>query len=126
MSETMLNLEDFNQYAENVGNRYDAINKIAKKSRSIKTYLNNRISESESITCAVTDKIPEFSKHEVSIPRLYKYDELSHVCDNEIIDCVLRSISVSTKNNTYYIYSDELDEYKKSRVRVLVNMIMNK
>lgn len=119
----MLHLEEFNDYASKVGNRYEAINRLCKKSRKIGKKYPKQFLDSKQLSYAVSNKLPEIKKTKISFDEID--DILWYVNDSDVIDSVKRSIECSSKESINYVYLDSLDDYKQCRVRFLVNQIIS-
>lgn len=120
----MLHLEEFNEYASKIGNRYEAINRICKKSRKIGKKYPKQFLDSNQLSYSILDDVPRVkNRKNVCFDEID--DILSYVSDYDVIESVRRSIKYSTKESIQYVYLDTLDNYKQSRVRFLVNQIMS-
>lgn len=120
----MLHLEEFNDYASKLGNRYEAIDKICKKSRKIGKKYPKQFLDSKQLSYAVSNQLPKLKKE-----KKISFDEIDdilwYVSDYDVIDSVKKSIQYSSKESINYVYVDSLDDYKQCRVRFLVNQIIS-
>lgn len=119
---------------------YNAINSITESARTLAQYCDNRISEGEAITWAVTGIEPEKSKiyrilksRNTRMSYGLKYvmsvvnDVLSGVEDSGVCKSVRASVKASNESKSeVFIYIDIDDsEGKHSRVRILTRMILD-
>lgn len=83
------------------------------------------ISDSYALTCSLYKIRPEIKDKEKKITYSNEDDILSYVSNDDIIESVKKSLRCSSKESVNYIYVDTLTYADMSRVRVLVNMILD-
>lgn len=102
---------------------YAAINMIAEQTRKIALSLGNRITDSSALDFAARGELPnpkDYPDHRLD--RVKEY--LTYVDDIEIKSAVLLSYEESLlKNNLVYRYNTIEDEPRKSKIRVIMNIL---
>lgn len=102
---------------------YAAINMIAEQTRKIVSSLGNRITDSSALDFAARGELPnpkDYPDHRLD--RVKEY--LTYVDDIEIKSAVLLSYEESLlKNNLVYRYNTIEDEPRRSKVRVIMNIL---
>lgn len=118
-------LNEFNELAKKVGNRYEAVNLIVQRSRKLSKECKEELLDSQALTWAISGKKPKL-KRPVNISREYSRltEVLSNVSDEDVISSVLSSVRNSTKDSIHYVYMDSLSESQMKRVQVLTKMIL--
>lgn len=118
----------FNVLAENCGNRYLAIQRIARSARIIgKKYKNYRISESMLILWAVTGTCPYTQSQLESMKLIYDGEGLSDilewVIDEAVVDEVTRLYKKSVKHrHLLECNRHDFTAARKDRVNILLRM----
>lgn len=127
----MLNEKElFDNLAKVIGSTYGACMYIAKLSRQKRIELNNLISESEAITWAVTNKLPDnyeerLKARSASLKSIE--DILNYVEDDEVQNAARQSFRDSIQcEHLIYNYLKVNDASKQSRVRILTRMMFYK
>lgn len=123
----------FNEYSEYCGNSFEAIRIISNCGRLLAEGYNNRITHSQALNWVVTGNIPsclfrEDSSTTLELNRVLSVisDNLEYVDDKDIRTCVNRTIiDYLETRHLVYQYQESLDDFQKSRVRVLCNMILD-
>lgn len=126
MNKERNHLENLIYFNELPGNHFENIQNFCKESRQISKKYN--IMESKALTYALYEEVPDdVHKSKIEIPRTVSYADLvlSNVSNPLIINSVKESLKQSTPNNTNYVYDSRICDADKSRVRILVNMILN-
>ena len=115
----------YNELAMRIG-PYMAAMQIAQNARDITDSLDNRITCSSAIDYAARGEVPDPKDYpDHRLDRVKEY--LKYVCDIEIKSAVLSSYEESlAKNNLVYIYKNVDDEYRQSRVRIIMNILWDK
>lgn len=102
---------------------YAAINMIAEQTRKIASSLGNRITDSSALDFAARGELPnpkDYPDHRLD--RVKEY--LTYVDDIGIKSAVLLSYEESLlKNNLVYRYNTIEDEPRKSKIRVIMNIL---
>lgn len=124
---------NFKKIETQFGNKYKAIQHIVKEARKKQASTNYNISSSEAISWVVDNKIPDNVKSGRAYEKRTTYVEdilnsyLNDIDDNEVRKCVEDSVNYSYTNSCLiFIYSNTLNTYEKSRVRILTRMIYDK
>lgn len=123
----------FNEYSEYCGNSFEAIRIISNCGRLLAEGYNNRITHSQALNWVVTGTIPNCllqsnSKVTLELDRVSNIisDNLEYVDDKDIRISVNRTIiDYLETRHLVYQYQEALDDFQKSRVRVLCNMIVD-
>lgn len=122
--------ENFNKIADATGNRYAAIKQIVAAARHKEALTHYNISSSEAITWVVDNKKPKsVITGQAFQPRTTYVDDILNEYLTEIDDNLIKQSVKNSVNYTYsnghlvYSYNDTLNEYEKSRVRVITRMI---
>ncbi len=102
---------------------YVAINMIAEQTRKIASSLGNRITDSSALDFAAKGELPNPKDYpDRRLDRVKEY--LTYVDDIEIKSAVLLSYEESLlKNNLVYRYSTIEDEPRRSKIRVIMNIL---
>lgn len=112
------------------GNRYLATMLIAKEGRRRCKQWDYSILDSNAITWVLTGKRPpNKEKQSAKILRNMKKpsDILNYVEDDDIRKCVILSLKQSyTLNHLTYSYNQDMNKHKRTRVRILTNIIWYK
>ena len=102
---------------------YAAINMIAEQTRKIASSLGNRITDSSALDFAARGELPnpkDYPDHRLD--RVKEY--LTYVDDIQIKSAVLLSYEESLlKNNLVYRYNTIEDEPRRSKIRVIMNIL---
>lgn len=122
----MLGLNEFNDFAELVGNRYEAIKLIANEARDRATRYSF-VNDSALLTWVVTGRKPKLYPEDMSkkIRKSNRIEDiLNYVSNEDIVKSVNMSIGYSkSEGHLVYRYRNSLSDYEKMRVRILVNII---
>lgn len=122
----MLGLNEFNDFAELVGNRYKAIKLITNEARD-RSSRYAFVSDSSLLTWVVTGKKPKVYPQDISkqVRKSNRVEDiLSYVSNEDIVKSVTMSIGYSKSHgHLVYRYRNSLSDYEKMRVRILVNII---
>lgn len=120
--------KEFDALAAALGSPYAAVNYIAKSARKKLKESNNGILESQAISWVLTGKEPKVHRRmpvynsSLNIP--YVDEVLCYVDDEEVCESVRESYNESLlAHHLIYCYHNNLDEFRKSRVRILTRMI---
>lgn len=119
--------KEFDVLADELGSPYAAVNYVAKTARKLMKEIEYPVMESEAISWVLTGEKPE-AKGRNRIPFNYDIhlldDILSGVDDPEVCISVRESYSASLQaHHLIYCYHMSLDENRKARVRILLNMV---
>lgn len=136
--------QNFGKFEKRAGSSFGAVLAIAKEARQRVLACENKISESDAIAWIVDGEIPKTLRSTRSHKISYMRELLSNVYDQRIINCVIKSIKLtkertkilnqehkkSTKyliDSTNYLYylDDSLNDFDKSKVRILTRMILD-
>lgn len=136
--------QNFGKFEKRAGSSFGAVLAIAKEARQRVLACENKISESDAIAWIVDGEIPKTLRSARSHKISYMRELLSNVYDQRIINCVIKSIKLtkertkilnqehkkSTKyliDSTNYLYylDDSLNDFDKSKVRILTRMILD-
>lgn len=122
----MLGLNEFNDFAELVGNRYKAIKLITNEARDRATRYSF-VNDSALLTWVVTGRKPKLYPEDISkkIRKSNRIEDiLNYVSNEDIVKSVNMSIGYSKSHgHLVYRYRNSLSDYEKMRVRILVNII---
>lgn len=115
----------YNELSESLG-PYLATLQVAQEAREIANSLGNRITDSEAISYAARGELPDPKNYpDHRLDRVKEY--LKYVGDGEIRYAVLLSYEESLeKNHLIYVYNTVEDEFRKSRIRVIMNILWDK
>lgn len=116
-------LKEFNKQVEGK-NRFELIKTISRRSHMLSKQ-STAISDSYALTCSLYKIRPEIKDKENKITYSNEDDILSYVSNDDIIESVKKSLRCSSRESVNYIYVDTLTNADMSRVRVLVNMILD-
>lgn len=116
------------------GNRFEAISQLCALVRSCTLNEYPKLSDSEALVYTVTGAFPyDYDKRKTRDEAYLDWvnrciDEfLSSIKSVDVADCVRSSIDSSlTSGHLIYIYHSISDEYVRSRIRVLCQMIWTK
>ena len=122
-------LDQFNELARACGNRYLAVQYIAKASRYLNRTIPERVLESKLISWALTGEKPDLSKYTATFylenPEiadvLYFLDYVEDIRVKKAVIALYRA-SVNKKHLTYTC-DEYIDPAIESRVRVLLRML---
>lgn len=122
----MLGLDEFNDFAELVGNKYKAIKLITNEARD-RSSRYSFVNDSALLTWVVTGKKPKVYPEDIS-KQLRKSkrieDILNYVSNEDVVKSVNASLGNSkSQGHLVYRYRNSLSDYEKMRVRILVNII---
>ena len=122
----VLGLNEFNDFAELVGNRYKAIKLITNEARDRATRYSF-VNDSALLTWVVTGRNPKLYPEDISkkIRKSNRVEDiLNYVSNEDIVKSVNMSIGYSKSHgHLVYRYRNSLSDYEKMRVRILVNII---
>ena len=122
----MLGLNEFDDFAELVGNRYKAIKLITNEARDRATRYSF-VNDSALLTWVVTGRKPKLYPEDISkkIRKSNRIEDiLNYVSNEDIVKSVNMSIGYSkSEGHLVYRYRNSLSDYEKMRVRILVNII---
>ena len=119
------NISDYEKWLTQFKNPYLAVVETAALAREKVKNTEEYLSSSDALEWIITGKksksvITKSNKLE----RSYMYNLLSEVSNKDIIASVVKSIYVSkNKSELIFIYVGNLDDFQKSRVRILCRMI---
>ena len=112
----------YNQLKETLGPYY-AVIEIAKNAREIAISLDNRITDSEALDFAARGEIPDpkdYPDHRLDRVK----DYISYIEDREIKSAIIDSYEESLKKfHLVYIYNSVEDEPRRSRIRIILNIL---
>lgn len=117
---------EFDQLADKLGSPFSAIHYISQSARKKREEVDYSILESEAITWVLTGVAPKLrARHRFNRLSMPLIDELlSYVDDEEVSQSVRTSYEESMKaHHLIYHYHNNLDDNRKSRVRILTRMI---
>lgn len=111
-------------------NKYAAICEISKDARKLMESVNNRILESEAICWLATGDKPTWLNNnrsrDIALDKLIQ-ENIIHVQDSKIKAAVKVSLHKSDRlNHLIFVYSSDMNEYQKQRVRVICRILWNK
>lgn len=120
--------KEFDALAAALGSPYAAVNYISKAARRKMKQHNNIILESEAISWVLTGEEPRARKckslYDISHDLPYLEEILCYVDDEDVCESVRESYKESLgAHHLIYCYHNNLDEFRKSRVRILTRMI---
>jgi len=121
-------IDRFNELAESCGNRYLAVNWIAKWTRSLgNSYKDYQILESKLLTWAITGHCPYIESELEKRRVVTSYDKLEEflcwVSDERVKTCVKEAYRQSVKGRKLtLVNSDKLNKYEISRANILLRM----
>lgn len=119
--------KEFDELANQLGSPYAAVDYVAKTARKLMKEVEYPIQESEAISWVLTGEKPEAKGRKRSSfdwPINIVDDILSGVDDKEVCSSVRESYQESMKvHHLIYCYHTELDDARKARVRILLNMV---
>ena len=120
----------FDKLAKVIGSTYGACMYLAKLSRQKRIELKNIISESEAITWAISNKLPDNYEERVkarSASLRAIEDILNYVEDDEVQNAARQSFRDSIQcEHLVYNYLKVSDSSKQCRVRILTRMMFYK
>lgn len=131
MSIYWANTKEFDKYVAAFGNRFAATRYVAQLARYRRNSVNCCISEAQALSWVVSGVEPAeinvyYQRRQEYINRKKSYinDRILYIEEKDIHDAVQESMQESTKaHHLIYKYNDIKDKYKKSRVRIICNMI---
>ena len=102
---------------------YAAVMQMAKATREIEASLDNRITTSSALDFACNGLTPDPKDYpDVRLDRVKDY--ITYVTDTEVKASIIRSYEQSlAKNNLVYDYTTIDDEPRRSRVRIIMNIL---
>ena len=121
----------FDRIEQMLGSRYAAINWVAELANRIYDEYCGHLSKAEILSWILDEKKPEnlaLAKYRAKYSGIDKFqsetDYLNYVADRAVVLSVRETLNnaISRKNLTY-IYLGDLEEFQKSRIRVISNMI---
>lgn len=117
----------FDKLSKLLGSQYSACMYLSKKARQKKTELDNLITESESLTWALTEVLPDNYKIRLTAKSAMfsiVEDILNYVEDVEVREAARKSFRDSVEcEYLIYSYMTVQDESRQSRVRILTRMM---
>lgn len=114
------------KWIQDIGNIYACIEPIADKSREIYAKHNDKITDSQAMSWAMTGDVPSTIHKMKKFAKRYSGNEdlLNYIDNKSIQEAVHESYMLSVIcNHLIYSYKDIQDPFLRSRVRVLTNMI---
>jgi hypothetical protein len=112
----------YHELEESLG-QYQAVLQIAQNAREIAASLDNRITDAEALDFACRGELPnpkDYPDHRLD--RVKEY--VTYTIDKEIQSAVIKSYEQSlAKNNLVYDYNTVNDEPRRSRVRIIMNIL---
>lgn len=112
----------YKQIAESLG-EYEATLMIAKQSREISSSLNNRITYAQALDYAARGELPnpkDYPDHRLDRVK----DYITYINDIEIKSAIIASYEGSlAKDNLVYDYKCVSDEPRRSRIRIIMNIL---
>lgn len=131
-----MNLVDSNrlfedQYLSQTSNTFEAINMWVKDSKQIEAKYQNRLSSNESLSSALTQKVPDNLDRRKLVKDVesqyidrYIREALSQIDDKDVRISVLQTLNRSrSEKNLVFVYLDILSDFQKSRVRIISRLI---
>ena len=131
-----MNLVDSNrlfedQYLSQTSNTFEAINMWVKDSKQIEAKYQNRLSSNESLSSALTQKVPDNLDRRKLVKDVesqyidrYIREALSQIDDKDVRISVLQTLNHSRlEKNLVFVYLDILSDFQKSRVRIISRLI---
>lgn len=122
--------DTFNRLLDQFDSPYKVVNYVANKARNVAKQCNYKILDSEAISWVLNgeddvalDNIIRRCKRRYT--GKYQIDDiLNYIDDEQVCEAVKESITNSRRlHHLIYIYKDVSDEPRKSRVRILTNML---
>lgn len=118
-----LNYSPHYQELCNQMNPYFAVLQIAEESRNISKSLDNRIPSATALDYAARDEVPnpkDYPDHRLDRVKNY----ISYIEDAEVRSAIILSYVKSlSKNNLVYDYKNVEDTPRRSRVRIVMNIL---
>ena len=112
----------YRQLTNEVG-PYEAVMILARQTREITSSLDNRITVSEALDYAANGLLPnpkDYPDHRLDRVK----DYISYISDNEIKAAIISSYEESLKKyHLIYDYQNVDDEPRRSRVRIILNIL---
>lgn len=112
----------YNELKETLG-PYIAVIAIADNTREICSSLENRITCSQALDYAARGLVPDpkdFPDHRLDRVK----DYISYIDDSEIRTAIIDSYEESLKKyHLVYIYNNIIDEPRRSRIRIILNIL---
>lgn len=112
----------YNELAKTLG-PYAATLVIAQNAREIANSLDNRITDASALDYAAKGLIPDpkdYPDHRLDRVK----DYISYINDSEIRAAIIDSYEESlNKYHLVYIYNNIIDESRKSRIRIIMNIL---
>ena len=112
-------------------NKYVAVSKISQDARKLMTSVGNRILESEAIRWLATGDKPEWlnnsKTNDKRMLNQFVTDNTIYILDKQVKQCVRVSLHKSDEcNHLIFVYSSDMNEYQKQRVRIICRILWNK
>lgn len=112
-----------------VGSKFGAVMYIAQEARKRAEANDHYVLDSEAVCWVITGDVPESAKkfqsgYYESRSKRSPIDRINYIEDRQVREAVKGTITKSLKKlHLIYTYKGIQDEYRKSRVRVISNMI---
>lgn len=124
---SLLEDKDFRMQLESANNIYLSIQNIVHDARNILKDSDYKMLHSEALTCAIHGIKPDKSKY-INVDDAYECNYIKNMfCnieDKEVCDAVYDSYYDSkSAKHLIYVYNNINDEPRRSRVRILTNML---
>lgn len=121
----------FESYMAEEDNIFAAINEYSSNARKLRSSYQNRISDAESLDSVLDGKLPDnlddrklIANVEFNYITSYIDSVLADIDDKNIKESVKRSLNESIfSKNLKYLYTEDLSESEKSRVRIICKMV---
>lgn len=127
--------QPFKELSDKLGSNFAAVNYIAKQARSKQISIGNTILDSQAISWILTGKSPEIhrvinddNRFILSPASLSSIDEVMCYIDDEEVEKSIRDTLRCSKMSGHliYVYTQELKECDKPRVRIISNVLWDK
>lgn len=119
---SLTNNPAYNELKKTLG-PYEAVIAIAQNAREIATSLECRITDSQALDYAARGLVPDpkdFPDHRLDRVK----DYITYINDIEVKSAIIKSYEESLKKyNLVYTYNNVGDEYRRSRVRIILNIL---
>ena len=116
---------DYEKWISYFGNSYSAVIGVSELAKEKIKVTSEYLSESDALEWVITGKKPKSTMIKSNkFEKSYMYNLLAEVSDKNIVTSVVKSVYASKDKPTLeFIYIGDLDEFQKSRVRILCRMI---
>ena len=119
---SLINNPAYKELEQSLG-AYAAVLQMAKDAREIEASLDNRITTSSALDFACRGLVPDPKDYpDHRLDRVKEY--ITYIWDIEVKSAVIASYEQSlAKNNLVYYYNTVEDEPRRSRIRIIMNIL---